>query len=92
MKPPHLTAPPSGPPDEQKRVVAEAVAQAYHDLSNPAAVLSGNVQFLQAVAGGIQDPDALAAIADLSAGIVRLEEEMARIAHLREQLREWAEG
>ncbi len=92
MKAPLLPNPPTGSDSEQRTVVAQAVAQALHDLSNPVAVVSGNVQFLNAVSDTISDPDAQAAVADLQAGMVRMEEELARISVLRDTLREWAGG
>ncbi len=91
MKASLLAAPPSGSDAQQRAAVAQAVAQALHDLSNPVAVVSGNVQFLGAVADAVTDPDAQAAVADLQAGMVRLEEELSRIAELRDVLRKWAE-
>ncbi len=92
MKAPLLPTPPTGSDAEQRAVIAQAVAQALHDLSNPVAVVSGNAQFLDAVSDTISDPDARAAVADLQAGMVRMEEELARIAALRDTLREWADG
>jgi signal transduction histidine kinase len=90
MKPPHLPTSPNGTAEQQRQAVADAVAHAYHDLSNPAAILSGNIQFLQAVSASVSDADAQDAIRDLAAGMARMEEELARLAGLREQLRDWA--
>ncbi len=91
MKAPLLPTPPTGSEEEQRAAVAQAVAQALHDLSNPVAVVSGNVQFLNAVIDTVSDPDARASVADLHAGMVRMEEELNRIAILRDVLRKWAD-
>ena len=67
--------------------VREELSSFYHSINNPLTILSGNLQFVQAMASSMELPaDFVRSIDDLAGICGRFERDLARIKALREKI------